>query len=204
MRKEGVAVGMRAKTTDFEGRSAGISRGFTLIELLVTLAVTAVLLGLAAPSMMGLIATRRANALTNDLVTSINLARSEAIKRNDRIVLCKSSDGSACSTTGNWEQGWIMFQDVDNNASRDPDESREVVLKRQNPSSTGVTLSGNQNVANYLSMAPSGVPKLISGAFQAGTFTLCTTPVTSESSRRIVLSLSGRARVETGTLSSCS
>jgi len=200
MRNVGVAVGMRAKTTVFEGRSAGISRGFTLIELLVTLAVTAVLLGLAAPSMLGLIAARRANSLTNELVASINLARSEAIKRNDRVVLCKSTDGSACSTTGSWEQGWILFQDADNDASLD---TAEVVLKRQNPSSSGVTLTGNQNVANYLSMAPSGVPKLISGAFQAGTFTLCTTPVTSESSRRIVLSLSGRARVQTGTLSSC-
>jgi len=200
MRNVGVAVGMRAKTTVFEGRSAGISRGFTLIELLVTLAVTAVLLGLAAPSMMGLIATRRANSLTNELIASINLARSEAIKRNDRVVLCKSSDGSTCSTTGGWDQGWILFQDIDNNALR---ESVEVVLKRQNPSSSGVTLTGNQNVANYLSMAPSGVPKLVSGAFQAGTFTLCTTPAIAESSRQIVLSLSGRARVQTGTLSSC-
>jgi len=181
-------------------RFVGVNDGFTLIELLVTLAVSVVLLGLAAPAMMGLVATRRANSLTNDLVASINLARSESIKRNDRVVLCKSTDGASCSTTGSWEQGWILFQDINNNALR---ESTEEVLKRQNPSSGGVTLTGNQNVANYLSMTPSGMPKLISGAFQAGTFTLCTVPVSSESSRQIVLSLSGRARVQTGTVGSC-
>jgi len=167
---------------------------------MVTLSVMAVLLGLAAPSMLKLVLTRQANLLTHELITSINLARSEAIKRNSRVVLCKSSDGASCVTAGSWDQGWILFQDANNNALID---LTEVVLRRQNPANMGVTLTGNANVANYLSMSPSGMPKLISGAFQAGTLSLCTTPATEESSRQIVLSLSGRARVQTGTLSSC-
>lgn len=193
-------AGVRRRRASATRRPRKGVTGFSLIELMVTLSVMAVLLGLAAPSMLKLVLTRQANLLTHELITSINLARSEAIKRNSRVVLCKSSDGASCVTAGSWDQGWILFQDANNNALID---LTEVVLRRQNPANMGVTLTGNANVANYLSMSPSGMPKLISGAFQAGTLSLCTTPATEESSRQIVLSLSGRARVQTGTLSSC-
>lgn len=182
-------------------RCGGISRGFTIIELLVTLTVTTVLLGLAVPSMTRLVAERKANLLTNELVTSINLARSEAVKRNDRVVLCKSADGESCTTAGGWHTGWILFHDPNNNAKRD---SNETVLRRQNAAPEGVTLSGNSPVANYLSMSPSGMSKLVSGAFQSGTFTICTSPAREESVRQVVLSVSGRVRIQNGTLSKCS
>lgn len=178
----------------------GVCRGFTLVELLVTLTVMAVLLGLAVPSMVSFVVERRANGVTNELMTSINLARSEAIKRNDRVVLCKSADGSTCVTTGGWHAGWILFHDANNNAQHDAGED---VLRRQNPAPDGVTLSGNSPVANYLSMSPAGMSKLISGAFQAGTFTICTNPAREESVRQVVLSVSGRARIQNGTLGNC-
>lgn len=186
----------------FRRARGGYDHGFTLVELLVTLVVLAILLGLAVPSMVQLVATRRANGLTNELVTSINLARSEAIKRNDRVVLCKSPDASACVITGSWQQGWILFHDVNNNAQLDS-AAGEVVLRRHNPDAAGITLTGNTPVANYLSMSASGMPKLISGAFQAGTFTICTSPAFDESVKQIVLSATGRPRIQNGSLSDC-
>lgn len=176
------------------------SHGFTLIELLVTLTVLVILLGLAVPSMIGLVVVRRANVLANELITSINFARSEAIKRNDRVVLCKSADGASCDVIGGWHVGWILFHDPNNNAQRD---AGEVVLRRQNAVSDGVTLLGNSPIANYVSMSSSGVSKYSSGAFQAGTFTICTNPIREESVRQVVLSVSGRARIQKGTLGNC-
>src|SRR4030067_1077024 len=97
--------------------------GFTLIELMVTLAVGAILLSVAVPSFSTMIMNNRLITQTNDFVTALNIARSEAIKRSGRVTMCKSNDNTACdiSATG-WVQGWIIFVDSDNDAQADAGE----------------------------------------------------------------------------------
>jgi len=91
------------------GRSRGvIPRGFTLIELMVTIMVLAVLLGLGVPSFREAALSSRVTSYANDLVASVQLARSEAIKRNAPVTLCASSDGAVCEVDGGWEVGWIV------------------------------------------------------------------------------------------------
>lgn len=79
--------------------------GFTLVELMVVVAVLAVLQTLAAPAFSGLVSSMRLSTAANSLFSSLLLARSEAIKRNSRAVVCKSATGYACTTSGGWEQG---------------------------------------------------------------------------------------------------
>ncbi|MEE4379215.1 MAG: GspH/FimT family pseudopilin, partial [Candidatus Competibacteraceae bacterium] len=81
--------------------------GFTLLELMVTMAIAAIVLTVAVPSFQGIILNNRIASHTNDFASSLNLARSEAVKRARRTVLCKSSDGATCDTSSaGWEQGW--------------------------------------------------------------------------------------------------
>ncbi len=174
--------------------------GFSMIELLVALGIVAILLGLAVPSMINFVVSRRVLSLSQAFLASVNFARSEAVKRNDRVVLCKSVTGLSCVTSGGWDGGWILFHDPNNNAQLD---TGEVVLRRQNPAASGLSLTGNAPVANYISVSASGVSKLISGAFQAGTLTLCTTPASDANVRQIILSATGRARVQAGTTTDC-
>ena len=174
--------------------------GFSLVELLTALTVGSVLMSLTVPAMTGMLKNQHAASTVNALFASLNLARSEAIKRNARAVLCKSADGVSCTTGGGWEQGWILFHDGNNNAVFDPGE--QVVLQ-QGAVSSGIRLTGNMPVANYVSYSPSGTAKLISGAFQAGTFTLCPASSSGVDVRQIVLSGTGRARTQKGTLSDC-
>jgi type IV fimbrial biogenesis protein FimT len=60
------------------GRQAGV----TLIELVVTIAILAILLSLAAPSIHETLKNNRLAAQNNEMVALINLARSQAIRRN--------------------------------------------------------------------------------------------------------------------------
>ena len=94
-----------------------------------------------------------------------------------------------------------MFHDANNNAALDHGEQ---LIEQQGAVSQGLRLTGNAPVANYVSYSASGSAKLISGAFQAGTFTLCLVPVSGADVRQIVLSSTGRARFRRGSASDCS
>jgi type IV fimbrial biogenesis protein FimT len=114
--------------------------------------------------------------------------------------VCKSVEGTSCTASGGWEQGWIVFHDVNNNGLREADEQ---VVERIGPMPSHVRVLGNLNVAKYLSYAPTGETKLASGAFQAGTVTVCNVSSKPDTARQIVISASGRPRVQRAQLASC-
>ena len=83
------------------------SRGFTLYELMVTLAVASVIISFGVPGFQSYVQNSRAVAHTNDLVTALNLGRSEATRRGSPIDLCASTDAATCSGSNDWSTGWI-------------------------------------------------------------------------------------------------
>ncbi|MDO8437169.1 MAG: GspH/FimT family pseudopilin [Nitrosomonadaceae bacterium] len=170
------------------------SWGFALTELMVTLSVSAILLAVSVPAFNQAMVSNRLTAYANDMFATLALARSEAIKRNRRVVLCKSSDdGQTCAAMGGWEQGWIVFVDLDNDANR---VASELIVYKIPALPNGYALNGNTSISSYVSYDPQGMTKLASGAFQAGTFTLCPpAPAASGHGRKIVISASGRSRV---------
>ncbi len=91
--------------------------GLSLIELMVTLTVVAILGTLAAPSLQTMIQNNQVQALTNNLVGNLYLARSEAAKRGFNVTLCASNaDQTACDTAAtDFGKGWIVFTDFDDN-----------------------------------------------------------------------------------------
>lgn len=107
----------------------GKSQGFTLVELMVTVAVLAILVAVAVPSFASISNRNRLSALANDVVSSLQTARMEALRRGQRVVLCRSSDGATCSTGNPWN-GWIVFTDADgNNAPGSGDILRADLLR---------------------------------------------------------------------------
>lgn len=176
------------------------SAGFTLIELLVVLSLVAILLSLAMPSLAGMANSMRVTTATNSLFSSLMLARSEAIKRNSRAVVCKSATGNACITSGGWEQGWIVFHDDNNNAALD---AGEVVLSREQAVSQPIRLTGKGPMASYVSYTPIGTTSYPSGAFQADTLTICPKSATSVDARQIKISSAGRPRTLRTTVAHC-
>ena len=176
------------------------SSGFTLLELLVALAVMLVVLTVAVPAMTATMGSIRLSSLSSTFVSHLHLARSEAIKRNGRVVLCKSPTGESCVGSGGWEQGWIVFHDINNNAMLEPGET---VIQREGAMSAGFRLVGNLNVAKYVSYSATGSAKLVTGAFQAGTLTLCQPLAPDGAVRHIVISSTGRPRIHKDNLTAC-
>lgn len=172
--------------------------GFTLLEMLVTLMLLAVLTAAAAPSFRGLLQGNLAAAHAEALMTSLTLARSEAIKRNLRIVLCKSADGTTCTTAGDWAQGWLVFVDRDSDAALDAGED---VLRTQARLPGEFTLNNN-NARDWYAYRPDG-SAASSGGLVTGTFRVCPPTGDSSRARRVVTNITGRpvVRVGIGTLS---
>lgn len=77
-------------------------QGMTLIELLISLSILAILISLAAPSFVAMINNNRVTAATNDLVSSFNLARTEAIKRNGTVLIIKKNTAGS-RNCGNYD-----------------------------------------------------------------------------------------------------
>jgi type IV fimbrial biogenesis protein FimT len=102
----GITVAMRKTYT-----------GFTLIELMIVLLIGGILLGLAVPSFNDSLRRNRLTSEANNLITSFNLARSEAINRRSTVTVCPSSDQATCTGEG-WEEGWIVLDDNTNEVIR--------------------------------------------------------------------------------------
>lgn len=151
--------------------------GFTLIELVTTLTVAGILMAIAAPGMFSFLASNRLTAQTNDLIADISFARSEAIKRNGTVVICKSTNPTAAtpscdSTTSDpWETGRIIFLDnVDAAAGITQNydyqtADNDVLLRVREPLDGGNTLRPNTatvspNLSNYLAYTKYGLTTL--------------------------------------------
>jgi len=86
-------------------------RGFTLIELLITVTVLGVVLGLGTPAFNNYLQSSRLTSVTNELVAATHLARSEAIRLNQQVTLCRAtaSNAGGCAGGGNAQwQHWIV------------------------------------------------------------------------------------------------
>lgn len=180
--------------------SSNRSPGFTFVELLVVLVIAAVLAAVGIPSWRALSQKLQLTGVSDAFVASLQLARSEAIKRHDRVALCKSADGVFCAPGGGWDQGWIIFHDLNNNGRRDEPEQ---ILRRQQALPAALRLSGNLSVAQYVSFVPTGATRLVGGGFQAGTLTVCWESGQTAQARQIILNAVGRPRVRAFTAGAC-
>lgn len=171
---------MRAKT----------ARGFTLIEMLVTVAVLVVLVVAVGPSFVEALRSNRVQTQSSALFTALVLTRSEAVKRNHSVILCKSGDGATCTTGGNWEQGWLIYPDKDNDASKDSDEA---VIRAYGALGGGSTLRTGALYANRVIFRSDGTVSA------QDSFRICGADGEAAKARKITINATGRPYTELGT-----
>jgi type IV fimbrial biogenesis protein FimT len=75
--------------------------GFTLVELLIVMTILGIMMALGIPSFQNFIGSQRAKSVSSDLMTSLLMARSEAIKRNTDVTVTPL-------TANTWTSGWTV------------------------------------------------------------------------------------------------
>ncbi|MEH6518574.1 MAG: GspH/FimT family pseudopilin [Halioglobus sp.] len=171
-------------------------KGFTLVELMITLIIAAILLAVAAPGFRSLIERNRLQSAGSNLYASLMLARSEALKRNQPIGVCKgtaTASAASCTTSGTdgtWEGGWVVHLDPNNPSTLDPND----VLATRLALKAGDTLrvvktSSLSTKLNGLTYRPDG------GASEDASFILCNSDADTTTRRLITVELTGRPRL---------
>jgi len=171
------------------------SKGFTLVELLVTIVILGLLAFFGVPSTQAMIAGNRATTQSNELVSTLLLARSEAIRRNQPVSVCPSTDGVSCTGNGNWNVGWITFVDSRQAGEPLPVAGNASILRQNGPITGGNAMQGPPFIRYFRS----GMLSLDRGANEVANdllfqFTLTTNDCAAGFDKNIRLTLGGRPR----------
>ncbi len=161
--------------------------GFTLLELMVTISIMAIIAGIAVPSYQGLIESNLMRAASHSFYGSLVLARSEAVKNNQPVALCKSSNGTSCATSGTWDNGWLVYIDADADATFDSSE----LLLESHIGITTLTLRATDANLDQVVYQADGTQRV------AASFNVCTDDDASRGTN-ISIGLTGRPSIEKG------
>ena len=175
--------------------------GFTLYELLITVLVIGVILTIGIPNMSEFTQNSRLTSTSNDLLSSFQLARSEAARSRGNITICASPDplGANPNCGGDFSTGWIIFIDTNGDINRaGPGEN---VLRAHPAPPSGVTVTP-ENGATYFAFAGTGLGRGdVGGNPSISTVMICDdrgidiAPGGRATARRLVATAIGRATI---------
>lgn len=166
-------------------------RGVTLVEMMVVLVVLAVLMAMAAPSFEMVRNSSRLSAQVNELVTAVQLARSEAVSRRQWVAVCRSDDSATCSTANTSWGGWMVFVDVNRDGARQ--NGTEDILRVGAVSPPLSVLASNSLTNNLVTFRPDGFARNGNALLNA-TISVCI-PTTKPAENRRQLTIASGSRV---------
>lgn len=142
-------------------RPGNNNRGFTVPEIIITLGVISILLALGVPGLSSTIKNNRLAGTLNNMITDIHFARSEAVKRDVRVIMCRTRDPNrdipVCNGDDkNWTSGYFIFADDGNYVNKTYDDGTDVLLRRGQAAASGVIMRTNAAWNHYLEFNPSG------------------------------------------------
>jgi type IV fimbrial biogenesis protein FimT len=173
--------------------------GFTLIEALITISIASILASIAIPSFSKMIESNRISSASNEFLSALMFARSEAAKRSITVSICGSTNGLTCDSPNDYAAGWLVFTDcaedstynsatvttcdLDGNGTNDPD----LLLRVQQPIKS-VSIVGTSAALDTYSYRFSGRPPN-PASFSIG-------PEGTTATKKISVARTGRVRLE--------
>jgi len=136
-------------------------------ELLTALTIAGISLSMGVPSFTAVVNNNRRAAGINKFVSTMHMARSEAITRHARVRICPSSNGTSCQAV-NWNKGWLAF--VDLNGDQIIDAGEQVLVDVGELSKIDILTT---EFPNFLIYRPSGRIMVATIAANSGELTFC-------------------------------
>jgi len=186
--------------------------GFTLIELMIVVALLAIISAFALPAFQSFIASNRLTSEANELLSGLNLARSEAVRTQCSARLCRAtfaSDGTAsCVNTNDrqpWE-GWVVLVGITTSTGACDSEMR--LRAQMAPSNLNILSSADLAASgNSIVFRPDGLARPLSAptALQNAQIDICDSSgtLTSNNVRRVTLRSGTRTAVERASDTTC-
>ena len=166
-------------------------QGFTLADILTTLAVVSVALTVAAPAMQDFVIRNRMSTEVNTFVTSLYLARSEAVKRIRTVSLCPTNDFTSCTDSTEWNIGWMVYANNDGAPGYNAGGG-DVILQRVTSLPSRFSVTGSRNAISYNTI----------GQAEGGNYAFCDTGNVADG-RKVEVSNDGRVYVVAITGADC-
>ncbi len=160
--------------------------GFSLVETIVSMAIASVVIFTAVPTLTEFVEDNRIASTTNTVVLSLNLARSEAIKRRKQVTMKRKG-----STESVWERGWTVFTDHNGNGNKD---TEDLLLATFPELEHGYTLRTGNNFRTWIAYLPTGTSKSGSGLGN-DTFRVCPSDGDVNNASKVVVNQVGRPRL---------
>jgi len=173
------------------------ANGFTFIELMIVMTMVAVMAAIALPNIGQFIANNRLKSQMYSMLESINIARSEAVKRKVKTVMCRTTNFTACGGTANtWTTGWIVYAKGDTADAYN--SATDTIIGIGNAADSTVTVMSNGSGDAYLVYKPDGTLDETSQIIYA----IC--DVRGESyGKQISIKLVGRAALTSNPITDC-
>ena len=169
-------------------RTLQLNTGFTLVEMMISIVIISIMLTVVVP-LGAVVETFRLDYFNQRVYSSAFLARSEAIKRGVPVSLCRTVTGADCDTGDtDWASGWLVFTNPNNNNSVDTGEE---IIRVYNAINTSLRLT--LNAGTRLTFVPRGNP------VTNNQFTLCIDGRLGGDLNRVIVSVTGQIRKDTGT-----
>ena len=163
--------------------------GFTIIELMIAVTIAGVLLAVAMPSYDNMVRNNCMTTTANSLVSSLQLARSEAITRHKNVTL---TAGNLADAANEWGTGWTVWQDANADGTMDAGEELRVTsLTCQQPANgeNNMTVDETGDLTSFTYAATGFVDN-------SGDFQICHAKKEGERGREIKISKTGRASTD--------
>ena len=155
--------------------------GFNMLELLIAIGILGVITAIAVPSFQSISINSSLSTETNDLVSSMRHARSEAAKQGLNVTVCSANaDYTACSGAADWSTGWLIVDNAANviriREALDTDTATEMAVV----GATGLIVFNRNGFTT-----------------SARTIKLCGREDSAQRARGVIISVDGRVRLAT-------
>jgi type IV fimbrial biogenesis protein FimT len=173
-----IAVGDIQMNISGHSKNSGTQaqRGLTIVEILIAISVLSVIFLVGTPGVSYLTQQYHLKNTSDDLMAAVSMAQIEAANRYSTVRICPSSEGAVCREDGDWNRGWLVFTDGNNNQVPD----RIEILEYYSPPNKNVRIQASGAVEETASFNLSGL--ISHNGSAVGSFTVCPTGTISGSS----------------------